>query len=224
MNEVNRIQDNLLARYERRLLSVICAQLPAWVKPDMLTALGFAGALCSGAGYALSSWNVTWLWLAILGYFINWFGDSLDGSLARHRKIERPSYGYFIDHSTDALATFLLAIGFGLSPFVRLDVALFTVAGYLLLSIHTFLAARVMGDFRLSYLSAGPTELRLFLIVVTLGMIVFGDVTVRGSIGIFDALIGTAGVVFIALYIWQTYKSARQLAVEARASGDRPRT
>jgi phosphatidylglycerophosphate synthase len=181
----------------------------------MLTLIGFAGALWSGVAYALSSWEANWLWLAILGYFINWFGDSLDGSLARYRNIERPSYGYFIDHSTDAFATLLLAMGFGLSPYVDMNIAMFAVSGYLLLSIHTFLAARVIGDFRLSYLSGGPTELRLFLISLTLGMIAFGDVRVVGSIGIFDLFIAIAGALFIALYVRQTYICASQLAKEA---------
>ncbi len=157
---LERIQQNLLARSERRLINAICPRLPAWVKPDHLTALGLFGALLIGAGYWASKVDHRWLWLSIGAYFIHWFGDSLDGSLARFRKIERPRFGYFIDHSTDALGTLMIVGGLGLSPYIKLDVALVALAGYYLLSIHAFLAARVVGEMKLSYVAAGPTELR----------------------------------------------------------------
>src|SRR5690606_3154596 len=120
--------------------------------------------------YALSNIDRDWLWLAVAGYVGHWFGDSLDGSLARYRAIERPRYGYFIDHSCDGLAILLILAGIGSSPFVRVDVALFAVAAYLLLAVHTFLVAKVNGDFPLSHLGAGPTEMRLLLIGVTVAM------------------------------------------------------
>jgi phosphatidylglycerophosphate synthase len=209
---VDRIQQNLLAASERRLLNWLCARLPSWVMPDYLTALGFSGAVISAAGYALSTWHVAWLWLAISGYFINWFGDSLDGSLARFRKTERPTFGYFIDHSTDSLANLILIIGLGLSPYVRLDVALFGIAGYLLLSIHTFLAARVVSEFRLSYVAAGPTELRLMLIVMTLCMIAFGPMPLWHTVlTVFDGFIVILASILIILYISQTIATARKL-------------
>src|SRR3546814_5494887 len=91
------------------------------------------------------------------GLLVNWFGDSLDGSLARWRGIERPAYGYFVDHSVDGVAIVLIVGGIGASPYFRLDVALFGAVGYLLLAIHTFLSAKVLGEFRLSYL-AGRSE------------------------------------------------------------------
>ena len=160
MKPAQRIQSNVLAAGERRLLIWLCARMPPWVTPDFLTGLGFVGAISVFLGYALSVWHPAWLWLAIAGYGIHWFGDSLDGSLARYRQIERPAFGYFIDHSTDALANLIAMAGLGLSIYVDLDVALFTLAGYLLLSIHAFLAARVVGEIRLSYLAGGPTELR----------------------------------------------------------------
>jgi archaetidylinositol phosphate synthase len=213
MTPVLRIQQNLLAVSERRLLNWLCARLPHWVKPDHLTAIGFFGAVLVGSGYALSIWQTSWLWLSILGYCVNWFGDSLDGSLARFRKIERPNFGYFIDHSTDSLANTILAVGLGLSPFVRLDVALFGLVGYLLLSVHTFLAARVIAEFRLSYLSAGPTEFRLILMTLTLSMLTIGP-KMAGSSGfsIFDVIVGGIGIILIGLFIVQTIKTARKLA------------
>jgi phosphatidylglycerophosphate synthase len=212
MKPVERIQQNMLAASERRLLTWICARLPAWVTPDQLTALGFFGSLMTSACYFLSNQSSLWLWLAISGYFINWFGDSLDGSLARFRKIERPKYGYFIDHSADSLANTILVIGIGSSPYVSLDIALFALAGYLLLSIHSFLAARVMGEFRLSYLAGGPTELRIILIAMTLFMIGVGPRSLGfRHMTVFDAFVVCVGAILILLYIIQTLTAARQL-------------
>jgi len=215
MKPVQRIQANLLARVERRALTWMCARLPARVTPDVLTAFGLFGAVVIFCGYALSAAHPGWLWAAIAGYVVHWLGDSLDGSLARFRQIERPDFGYFIDHSTDGLANLLILAGLGLSPFVRLDIALFALAGYLLLSIHAFLAARVVGELRLSYLAAGPTELRLALIAITLAMFAFGALPVRDTgLTAFDVIVGTVGVVLIVLFVIQTLVTARQLTLK----------
>ncbi|HEY9578654.1 MAG TPA: CDP-alcohol phosphatidyltransferase family protein [Rhizorhapis sp.] len=209
-----RIQENVLASSERRLLTWLCAHMPAWVTPDVLTATGMVGALAIFVGYAASGLSPAWLGVALIGYVIQWFGDSMDGSLARYRRIERPSYGYFIDHSCDGLATFLILAGMGLSPFVRFDIALIALAGYLLLSIHAFLSARVLGELRLSYLSAGPTELRLMLIALTLMMMTLGSAPgVFGAISGFDVFVGTAGTALILLFVMQTLVTGRRLAL-----------
>ena len=173
MTAPKRIQENLTAAVERRLLNWICARLPLWWTPDRLKALGFFGAILISAGYIASNWGRDWLWLSVFGYCLNWFGDSLDGSVARYRKIERPNYGYFIDHSLDALANTVFILGMGLSPYMRMDTALFGLAGYLLLSIHTFISAKVNGVMNLTYLGGGPTEVRMMLIVMTICMFVF---------------------------------------------------
>lgn len=209
---VNRIQQNLLASAERRLLTWMCARLPASVTPDVLTTLGFVGALIISAGYIFSLWNVHWLWLSIAGYFVHWLGDSLDGSVARYRNIERPKFGYFIDHSTDALANMIFLIGLGVSPFVRLDVSLFALAGYFMLSIHAFLAARVVSEMRLSYLAGGPTELRLILITMTLFMIFLGRApSFVAEFSAYDIFVGGVGILMVVLFIIQTAKTARDL-------------
>lgn len=209
---IERVQDNLLARSERRLLNWICARLPARIMPDHLTAIGMAGAVMIFAGYLGSNLDAAWLWLAIAGYAVQWFGDSTDGSLARFRKIERPRYGYFLDHSCDGLATTLVVVGIGLTPYVTLEVALVALAGYLLMSIHAFLSVKVLGELRLSYLAAGPTELRLILIALTLAMLWSGTVT-SAMLG-FDLFVGAAGALLIALFLAQTYITARRLAAE----------
>jgi archaetidylinositol phosphate synthase len=212
MTPVTRIQQNLLAASERRLLNWLCARMPAWATPDMLTGIGFVGSIATFAGYALSSFHLAWLWVAIAGYFINWFGDSLDGSLARYRKIERPAFGYFVDHSIDSFSNMIIVIGLGLSPFIRLDTALFGLTGYLLLSIHTFLAARVTDEFKLTYLAGGPTEMRLILIAMTVAMYIMepGPALMMGQT-LFDLFIGGLGVILILLYIVQTIVTARRL-------------
>jgi len=208
-----RIQHNILAIGERHLLNWLCARMPAWVKPDQLTALGMVGAILIFAGYATSLLDEDWLWLCMPGYLIHWFGDSMDGSLARFRSIERPRYGYFLDHSCDGLATFLILLGIGVSPYVRLEVSLVALVGYLLLCIHAFLAVRVLGEMRLSYLSAGPTELRLILISLTFAMLIFGDKQRDLDVMTgFDWFVGGVGCVLIAIFVVQTVRSARKLA------------
>jgi phosphatidylglycerophosphate synthase len=209
---IARVQQNMLARGERVLLNWICARSPAWVRPDMLTAVGMIGALMVLGGYAASHLDDGWLWVAVAGYVVNWFGDSTDGSLARFRKIERPRYGYFLDHSCDGIATTLVVAGIGMSPFVQIEIALVALAGYLLMSIHAFLSVKVSGELRLSYMAAGPTELRIILILFTLAMLAFGY-DPQAMIG-YKLFVGFAASVLIGLFLVQTFATARRLAVE----------
>ena len=213
---VTRIQTNLLATAERRLLTAICDRLPAWVTPDQLTVLGLIGAAMAGLGYGLSEFGVGWLAMSIVGICLNWFGDSLDGSLARHRQIERPAFGYFVDHSADALASLMILAGVGIGPFVQLEIALLVLAAYLLLAIHTFLSVRVMGEMRLSYLAAGPTELRIAIIGVTVWMMVWGaDRTRFPQLSPFDYVFGAAAIIMLGIFIKQTGATARMLRAAA---------
>ena len=209
---IDRIQQNVLARSERRLLNWLCAHMPRWVTPDLLTSLGIVGALAIFVGYAASLLGDGWLWLAIAGYVIQWFGDSLDGSLARYRRIERPKFGYFIDHSCDGLTVLLILGGIGVSPYVHVETGLLALVGYLLLSIHAYLSVHVMGEMKLSYLAAGPTELRLILITMTLLMMALGpDAGAYGGMSGFDLFVGGVGVLLIVLFIVQTIRTAGRL-------------
>lgn len=215
-----RIQENVLARHERQLLNWLCARMPLWVTPDLLTTLGVIGAMLTFAGYAASNLSETWLWLAIAGYVIQWFGDSMDGSLARWRKIERPSYGYFIDHSCDGLTTALIVWGIGTTPYVTMDVVMVALVGYLLLSIHAYLSARVLGEFKLSYLAAGPTELRFLLIGLTVAMMVLGSGPgLFGAVSGFDLFVGGIGAILMTLFVVQTLVTGRRLALAAAREG-----
>lgn len=215
---IQRIQENLVARTERRVLNRLCAILPRWITPDILTAIGMFGAFMVFAGYLSSNVDEDWLWLSIGGYVVHWFGDSLDGSLARFRRIERPRYGYFLDHSCDGFATMLVVVGIGLSSYVELTVALVALVGYLLMSIHAFLSVKVVGELRLSYLNAGPTELRLVLIGLTLAMLIAGpENPIIWHLNGFDLFVGGAGLLLIGLFVLQTATTARRLAKEEPA-------
>ncbi len=161
MESATRQMSFLLAGPERRVLRWIAARLPRSWMPDHLTAIGVAGALTIGAGYALSLRHPAWLWLATLGLAVNWFGDSLDGTLARVRQIERPKYGYYIDHMVDAFNTAVIGAGIGFSPFVVMPLALLLVILYLCLSINVYLESSVHGQFDLGFGIVGPTEVRL---------------------------------------------------------------
>jgi len=157
----------LLAEPERRFLRAVAARVPGWLNPNHFTGLGVIGAVGCGVGYGLSGHNPNWLWFACAMLVVNWFGDSLDGTLARVRKAERPRYGYYIDHIVDAFATAAIGVGIGMSPYVRTDIALFMVLVYLTLSINVYLESAVFGVFKIAYARIGPTEVRILLILAT---------------------------------------------------------
>jgi phosphatidylglycerophosphate synthase len=156
----------LLAEPERRLLRAIAARLPRWETSNHQTLLGVFGAVGAGIAYALSTLSAVWLAAASAALVVNWFGDSLDGTLARVRRVERPRYGYYLDHIVDAFATAAIGAGLGLSPYVDLGIALAVVLAYLVLSINVYLETAAFGVFRLGYGRIGPTEARLVLIIV----------------------------------------------------------
>lgn len=158
-----RINDSFLAGAERRLLARLVRRLPATATPDLLTAVGVAGAFLVAVGFVACRWSNLGLILVIAGLFLNWFGDSLDGTLARHRQIERPHYGYFIDHSADLIAQTLIVVGLGLSPFFTIPSALMVLSLYLLMSSYTYLRVVTESVHRLSYGGMGATEFRILV-------------------------------------------------------------
>jgi phosphatidylglycerophosphate synthase len=162
--EHTREQAFLLAGPERRVLHAIAARLPARVLPDHLTALGVLAALGVAAAYLLSAGDAAWLWVASALLVVHWLGDSLDGTLARVRRTERPAYGYYLDHLVDGLATVVIGVGLGLSPHLLVATGLVVVVAYLLLSINLYLETNAFGVFRLGIGGVGPTEVRLVLI------------------------------------------------------------
>lgn len=166
-----RINDIFLAPLERPALQWLAARMPPWITPDNLTTVGVIGSLITFAAYCLTNLHPGFLWLASLGFVINWVGDSLDGTLARYRKIERPLYGFFIDHTVDVVDEALVFLGLGLSPYVRFDFACLALIGYLMLSVLVYIRTCVKGEFTISYGGLGPTEARL--IAITANTIIF---------------------------------------------------
>jgi phosphatidylglycerophosphate synthase len=165
----------LLGPLERPALQWLSARMPLWVTPDILTAIGVVGSLATFFGYWLSDSNPIFLWLACLGFVINWFGDSLDGTVARYRKIERPKFGFYLDHTVDGFSQVVSLVGIGLSPYVRMEVALLALSGYLLMGSLAYINAFVIGKFQISYAKIGPTEVRVIAILITLYVYFFGN-------------------------------------------------
>lgn len=170
----NRIHKSILATGERRLLEYVAQHIPAFIKPDHLTAFGVLGGFIVLFGYCLSPLDVWYLWIANFGLVVHWMGDSLDGTLARVRGVIRPRYGFFLDQCIDLLGNLLIAVGLGLTVFVRLDVALLVLSAYHMLSIYTFVRNIVTGEMHISVMGCGPTELRIGIIVLNILLMTFG--------------------------------------------------
>jgi archaetidylinositol phosphate synthase len=190
----------LLARPEARVLEWIAARLPRWVMPDHLTALGVLAALGIAAAYALSNRDPMWLWAASGLLVVHWLGDSLDGTLARVRRTERPRYGYYLDHLVDAVATVVIGLGLGLSPYMLLACGLATVVAYLVLSINTYLETNALGVFSLGYGRLGPTEARLGLIAVN-AVLALGLVPAFSVAGVGPGILDLAALGLVALML-----------------------
>lgn len=172
--EHERTSEFILAPFERRVLPWLAARLPQWVLPDHLTLLGLAASTMIAVAYVLSNRDPRWLWAVSLALVVQWFGDSLDGNLARYRRIQRPRYGYYLDHLTDAYSTLAIGLGLGLSPYMLLSVGLAIVTAYLVLSINVYLETYVFDEFSFSYGRLGPTEVRVLLILLNTAAFVVG--------------------------------------------------
>lgn len=161
-----RIQTSLLSTKEKKVLVWMAKRLPAWVSPDLMTWLGLAGACIAGAAYVLTNVSILFLWVSSIGLVLNWFGDSLDGTLARVRNIQRPVYGFYIDHNVDGLTILIICVGAGLSPLISFSASMLILAGYYLLSIFTYINTFLKNEFKISYGKLGPTEMRLAIIII----------------------------------------------------------
>jgi archaetidylinositol phosphate synthase len=218
MKEVNqhkRVNDILLGPLERPALHWLAAHMPGWVTPDICTAIGVGGALITMAGYGLSNYSPGFLWLASLGFVINWFGDSLDGTLARYRRIERPMYGYFVDHTVDAVCQVIIFLGMGLSPYVSFNIACLTLIAYLLLSVLVYLRTYVAGEFKISYGGLGPTESRVVAVLLNTGMYFFGIQNIALSqltFSVYDVFVAAIAVLLSSFFFNTAIQETRRLA------------
>jgi archaetidylinositol phosphate synthase len=229
---LQRVNNSLLGAWERPALAWMAGRLPAAVVPDHLTALGVLGALLTTAGYAMSCWSLSWLLLACVGLFFNWLGDSLDGSLARLRRIERPRYGFFIDHTSDLFCQTITFISLGASPLAHFSVACLGLIAFLVAFVYTLITAQACGTMRITYLYFGPTEIRALLFAGNILTLVVGVVDLRhwlpfladlGAVSIHDAFIVLLSVVGVTVIGLLAVAGARALAVEDPPPGKSPR-
>ena len=216
--KAERIQTSFLNAIEKKALIWLAHRQPSWVTSDMLTYFGMFGAVVCALGYALSNWNIYWLWLSSLGLFINWYGDSLDGTLARVRQLQRPVYGFFIDHSLDAIAICFFCIGGGLSCMFNMEVAMLILVGYLVLSVYTYIGTILKGEFRLTYGGGfGPTEMRLFIILLNTLAMDTSWIYIRYNwfgyeFGVFDIVGFVISIILFTMWLFQFLKDRRLLA------------
>lgn len=176
MSEVKqslRIQTSFLNGMEKKALVLLAGRQPRWATSDMLTVVGVIGAFLTGLGFALTHYGIGWLWLSSAGLVLNWYGDSLDGTLARVRNRQRPLYGYYLDHTVDCINEAFMFVGAGLSPLVDLNLALAVFILYLFLTVNVSINAHLKSEFRLTYAKLGPTEFRLIIILLNTLLILF---------------------------------------------------
>jgi archaetidylinositol phosphate synthase len=160
-----RVHNALTATVEKRLLVWLAARMPNAVSPDHLTALALVSQILAGAAYAQSSRDGRFLWLVNCFLLLNWFGDSLDGTLARIRNQQRPRYGFYVDHMADAFGALALMAGIACSGYLHWEIAAGMLLCFYALSIESYLATYTTGRFHLSHGIFGPTEIRILLIV-----------------------------------------------------------
>lgn len=224
MSEINnhrRVNDILLGPLERPTLKWLAAHMPFWVTPDTCTIVGVLGSMGVAVSYLLSLSDRNFLWLASLGFVINWLGDSLDGTLARYRRIERPIYGFFVDHTTDAFSVSIIILGLGMTTYVNFTTACLTLIAYLLFSVLVFVRTSAVGEFKISYSKLGPTEVRVLAILLNTLMYFGGERTFLWKIGTlsyivspYDLILATLALLllyfFVVIAVKETVKLARE--------------
>lgn len=196
--QATRIQSSVLNSLEHRALIWLASRQPKWVTSDMLTIVGTIGAFLIGLGYALTSININFLWLSTFGLLVNWYGDSLDGNLARYRRKQRPIYGYYLDHTMDVINEAMMFFGAGMAPFfdMRLTVAAFVL--YLVLTLNVSMNAHLRSEFKLTYLKLGPTEFRLIIALANIILLCFGE-------KVFQSIIPNCFIGFVVLMLCIIY-------------------
>lgn len=179
--DATRILTSVLAPLEKRTLIWLASRMPARVNSDHLTGLALVAMLGAGLSYWLASVAPVGLLLVVVCLAVNWFGDSLDGTLARVRNHQRPRYGYYVDHVVDAFGALFLLGGLALSGYMSPFIALGLLLGYFMLSIEVYLAAHTVGEFKISYFKLGPTELRILLAIGNLVLLVHPHAVIFGQ-------------------------------------------
>ncbi len=198
-----RIQTSLLNGLEKRVLVFFAKHQPSWVTSDMLTAVGFVGSLIIFSGFVLANLNLNWLWLTVGGLIINWYGDSMDGTLARVKNQQRPIYGFFLDHNMDAINEGLMFIGAGLSPLFDLSFAVLCYAAYMVLSAYVYINAHLKNEFKLTYAALGPTEFRVIVMALSLCYLYIEPLQGKlHTFTVFSQTISMGIYDYVALAVW----------------------
>ena len=219
-----RINDILLGPLERPALAWLAKKMPAWITPDWLTGIGLFAAVLICISFWLTTYNKNFLWLVSFGILLNWFGDSLDGSLARYRHIERPRYGFFVDHVTDTLSEILVFVGLGLSPYVDFRVALIGLIAYLNISILVYLIMVTKGVFQISLWKIGPTEIRVIGILANIGIYFSNNPKLPAPFGQFtyyDVVITGLGLLLLIFFFYQAVTTGIDLSAQDNYTRDR---
>jgi archaetidylinositol phosphate synthase len=209
-----RVNNSFLATHERNALRWLAARTPSAVTPDQLTLLGLAGAFLVLVGFAASGASSWFVSLAILGLFLNWLGDSLDGTLARYRNIERPDFGYFLDHSCDLISQTFIFVGLGFSPYFTLFSALLALSMYMLMSSFTYLKVLILKTHHLSYHGMGATELRLLLTAWALFALWYGPDMINArfmDLRRIDITIFVLWSLVFMGFMWKVWSDTRRL-------------
>jgi archaetidylinositol phosphate synthase len=213
MTRLHREHHSVLAARERRLLEFIAARLPLWVTSDALTLLALTSMCVAAAGFAVIAAN-RWSAAVVVGALaVNWFGDSLDGTIARVRHCERPRYGYYVDHVVDLAGVAALVAGMGSSGVMHPLIAAAVLVGYVLVAAESFLGAYATGTFRISFAGVGPTELRILLAVAALRVArnPIADVPALGPMPLLD-IGGAIGAIGLALaFVISAIRNTREL-------------
>jgi phosphatidylglycerophosphate synthase len=202
-----RVHDSILSSAEKKTLIWMAERLPAWVNSDHLTALGFLSLAAVGLSYWYSRHAKIGLALAIFFFVLNWFGDSLDGTLARVRNRQRPCYGFYLDHVLDAFGSVFVFAGLALSGYMSERIAVGLLVVYLLLSIEVYLTTHTIGKFHLSFAAFSPTELRLLLIAGNIALLYKPLVLLAGKQYLLFDVGGAIGIAGLATaVIWSAVK------------------
>ena len=215
-----RIQTSLLNGIEKKVLVWLAERQPKWMTSDILTVIGSLGAIIIAAGFILAGTkDIHFLWLSSLGFVINWYGDSLDGTLARVRNRLCVVFGFFVDHTVDAINEVIMFVGAGLSGLVHFEIAMAILVLYLMLTINVSVNAHLKKEFCLTYAKMGPTEFRIIMIIVNTVLMYVRpvmrfstEITIAGEAVTLTALDTVAGVIFFVLlviYLVTIIKDAR---------------
>jgi archaetidylinositol phosphate synthase len=215
-----RVNNILLGQIERPTLKWLAVHSPKWMNPDIYTAIGAFGSVIILVGYILCRFNPSFFWLATFGFIVNWYGDSMDGTLARYQHIERPIYGFFVDHTIDAIGQVLIFVGLGLSPYVSFNMACLTLVAYLLMSVLVYIRSYATGEFKISYGMLGPTEARAIAILLNTAMFFFGkqnwhiNISLLGNIIInpYDLFVGAIGLLLLYFFLTTAFQELFRLA------------